>query len=36
MNKSFRDWRDRHGQGGDFIAYSDTKKVWIRPIKVHL
>ncbi|MEJ8821799.1 DUF6402 family protein [Variovorax humicola] len=35
-NKSFRDWRDRHGQGGDFIAYSDVRKVWIRPIKVKL
>ena len=35
-NKSFRDWRDKHGRGGDFIAYSDVKKVWIRPIKVQL
>ena len=35
-NKSFRDWRDKHGRGGDFIAYSDVKKVWIRPIRVQL
>ncbi|MDM0075181.1 DUF6402 family protein [Variovorax sp. J2P1-59] len=35
-NKSFRDWRTRHGQGGDFIAYSDVKKVWTRSIKVKL
>ena len=26
-NKSFRDWRDKHGQGGDFIAYSKPRKV---------
>jgi hypothetical protein len=34
-NKSFRDWRTRHGRGGDFVVFSDvmTKRLF-RPVNV--
>jgi hypothetical protein len=30
-NKSYRDWRDRHGQGGDFIICTDRMNIKINP-----
>ena len=26
-NGDFRDWRNRHGRGGDFFVYSDVRTV---------
>lgn len=34
-NKSFRDWRTRHGYGGDFVVFSDVmSKRLVRPLKI--
>jgi Family of unknown function (DUF6402) len=30
-NKDFRDWRDRTGRGGDFLVFSDLKRVRLNP-----
>ena len=36
-NKDYRDWRDQHGQGGDFMIYSDRLTVRLdSPIRVEL
>lgn len=36
-NRSFRDWQNKHRQGGDFIAYSDLSRVRLgTPIRVML
>ena len=36
-NKDFRDWRQQHGQGGDFMIYSDRRTVRLdSPIRVEL
>jgi len=34
-NKSFREWRTRHGRGGDFVLFSDVlSKRLVRPLKI--
>lgn len=34
-NKSFREWRTRHGRGGDFALFSDVmSKRLVRPLKI--
>jgi hypothetical protein len=30
-NKSYRDWRQRHDQGGDFIIYTDRINIRLDP-----
>lgn len=36
-NKDFRDWRQQHGQGGDFMIYTDCLTVRLdSPIRVEL
>lgn len=36
-NRSYRDWRFRHGQGGDFIVYTDRLNIRLdTPIRVML
>lgn len=36
-NSDYRDWRARHGQGGDFMIYTDRLHVKLpRPIRVAL
>jgi hypothetical protein len=30
-NGNFRDWRDDTGKGGDFLVYSDLKRIALRP-----
>lgn len=36
-NKDYRDWRSKHGQGGDFMIYTDRVNVKLdSPIRVAL
>ena len=36
-NKDYRDWRQQHGQGGDFMIYTDRLTVRLdSPIRVEL
>jgi len=36
-NKDFRDWRQQHGQGGDFMIYTDCRTERLdSPIRVEL
>jgi len=30
-NRQFREWRSQHGRGGDFLVYSDMKRVSLSP-----